>query len=251
MRFDQDAYWGLGIGASITGRRLHGRATGRFSARRTYHRRPDAIALLHLHVFMIPGLLLAFYRLYPLAGAIEGNQRVPKAGKPIVKATYDRDYEELLEWRRGAIRSAPHRQGSDVRRSYHGRHSFCTGIPERAEWSARSYAHLNDAEAGLLFSLPPFSPAHCPLETVLLLTLFGCDDRLWMALRCSFQSGRASRCRTSGSPPGGFPDALAFTFSLILISRRPWSPQYGSVERNYRPALMHWCRRTLPRSRAP
>ena len=47
LRFDQDAYWGLGIGAAIVGRvPLIGPAAGQPDARRTHHRGRNAVAIL-------------------------------------------------------------------------------------------------------------------------------------------------------------------------------------------------------------
>src|SRR5271166_4097367 len=60
LRFDQDAYWGLGIGASITGRvpflgayAVHMLLGGPIIAGATLSR------FFALHVFLIPGLLIA------------------------------------------------------------------------------------------------------------------------------------------------------------------------------------------------
>ena len=48
LRFDQDAYWGLGIGASIISRvPFIGGAAGASAARRPHHRRANALPLLH------------------------------------------------------------------------------------------------------------------------------------------------------------------------------------------------------------
>ena len=67
MRFDQDAYWGLGIGASIAGRTpILGRALvhlllgGPIIAGATLSR------FFTLHVFVIPALLMAFVGLHLL-----------------------------------------------------------------------------------------------------------------------------------------------------------------------------------------
>ena len=47
LRFDQDAYWGLGIGASIIEPRAgHRRATGACSSGRPHHRRSHAVPIL-------------------------------------------------------------------------------------------------------------------------------------------------------------------------------------------------------------
>src|SRR5215468_2983520 len=65
MRFDQDAYWGLGIGASIMGRTpfigsrlVHLMLAGPIIAAETLSR------FFTLHVFVIPGLIIALVSLH-------------------------------------------------------------------------------------------------------------------------------------------------------------------------------------------
>src|SRR5215510_10752570 len=65
LRFDQDAYWGLGIGASVTGRvpligtpLVHAMLGGPIIAGATLSR------FFALHVFVIPGLLIGFVSLH-------------------------------------------------------------------------------------------------------------------------------------------------------------------------------------------
>ena len=81
LRFDQDAYWGLGIGASIASRVpfagpmivklmlggpiIAGATLSRFFA---------------LHVFVIPGMLIGFVCLHVLDGSEIGDQRMADAG---------------------------------------------------------------------------------------------------------------------------------------------------------------------------
>jgi ubiquinol-cytochrome c reductase cytochrome b subunit len=96
LRFDQDAYWGLGIGASITSRiPLIG---------------PWAVSLLlggpiiagdtlsrffALHVFVIPGLMLAFVGLHLLMVLKLGINEWPMPGRIVRRATYMEEYREL------------------------------------------------------------------------------------------------------------------------------------------------------------
>src|SRR5262249_38846041 len=61
LRFDQDAYWGLGIGASIMGRvpligtpLVHAMLGGPIIAGETLSR------FFSIHVFIVPGMLIAF-----------------------------------------------------------------------------------------------------------------------------------------------------------------------------------------------
>ena len=83
MRFDQDAYWGLGIGASICGRVpfigawvVHLLLGGPIIAGDTLSR------FFAFHVFVIPGLLHRIRLRTPADGAEAGHQRVADAGPP-------------------------------------------------------------------------------------------------------------------------------------------------------------------------
>lgn len=98
LRFDQDAYWGLGIGASITGRipfiggpMVQFLLAGPIIAGQTLSR------FFTYHVFMIPGLILAFIAMHLRLVLTKGINEYPVAGKPVNKATYQGEYEELLK----------------------------------------------------------------------------------------------------------------------------------------------------------
>ncbi|MFZ3215025.1 MAG: cytochrome b N-terminal domain-containing protein [Candidatus Acidiferrales bacterium] len=96
MRFDQDAYWGLGIGVSIASRVpvmgtwvvklmlggpiIAGATLSRFFA---------------LHVFVIPGLLIAFVGVHLLMVVKLGINEWPMPGRVVRKATYIKEYHEL------------------------------------------------------------------------------------------------------------------------------------------------------------
>src|SRR5580658_4296506 len=96
LRFDQDAYWGLGIGASIASRVpvlgpsivklllggpiIAGATLSRFFA---------------LHVFVIPGLLIAFVGVHLLAVLKLGINEWPMPGRLVRRATYIKEYHEL------------------------------------------------------------------------------------------------------------------------------------------------------------
>src|SRR5271167_1629331 len=93
LRFDQDAYWGLGIGASIAshvplmgswivslmlgGPIIAGATLTRFFA---------------LHVFVIPGLLIAFVGLHLLMVLKLGINEWPMPGRIVRRATYMQEY---------------------------------------------------------------------------------------------------------------------------------------------------------------
>jgi ubiquinol-cytochrome c reductase cytochrome b subunit len=96
MRFDQDAYWGLGIGASLASRvpfigaplvhlilgapTIGGATLSRFFA---------------LHVFIIPGLLLAGVGVHVWMVLFHGVSEWPMPGRLVRKSTYEREYKEL------------------------------------------------------------------------------------------------------------------------------------------------------------
>jgi ubiquinol-cytochrome c reductase cytochrome b subunit len=96
LRFDQDAYWGLGIGASIASRVpvagpwivdlllggpiIAGATLSRFFA---------------LHVFLIPGLLIAFVGLHVWLVLKLGVNEWPMPGRVVRRATYVQEYHEV------------------------------------------------------------------------------------------------------------------------------------------------------------
>src|ERR1700688_3051879 len=98
LRFDQDAYWGLGIGASIASRvpvigpwavslmlggpMIAGATLSRFFA---------------LHVFVVPGLLIAFVAVHLLMVLKLGITEWPMPGRVVRKATYTKEYHELTK----------------------------------------------------------------------------------------------------------------------------------------------------------
>ncbi len=98
LRFDQDAYWGLGIGASIASRvPLIGHSMvnlmlgGPIIAGATLSR------FFALHVFVIPGLLIVFVAVHLLMVLKLGINEWPVPGRVVRKATYIKDYHELTK----------------------------------------------------------------------------------------------------------------------------------------------------------
>jgi ubiquinol-cytochrome c reductase cytochrome b subunit len=97
LRFDQDAYWGLGIGASITSRIpvigpwavslllggpiIAGATLSRFFA---------------LHVFVIPGVLLALFGVHLLMVIKLGVNEWPMPGRIVRRETYLEEYRKIL-----------------------------------------------------------------------------------------------------------------------------------------------------------
>lgn len=98
LRFDQDAYWGLGIGASIASRVpimgpqiVNLMLGGPIIAGATLSR------FFALHVFVIPGLLIAFVAVHLLMVIKLGINEWPMPGRVVRKATYLQEYHELTK----------------------------------------------------------------------------------------------------------------------------------------------------------
>ncbi len=96
LRFDQDAYWGLGIGASITSRvPILGPALVKLLLGGPIINGATLSRFFALHVFVIPGLLIAFVSLHLLMVLKLGINEWPMPGRLVSKATYERQYREL------------------------------------------------------------------------------------------------------------------------------------------------------------
>src|SRR5215470_4785218 len=98
LRFDQDAYWGLGIGAAMMGRvpvigpdLVHFMLAGPIIAGETLSR------FFTLHVFIIPGTIIALVSLHLRLVLTKGINEYPVPGKSVVKATYEQEYEDLVK----------------------------------------------------------------------------------------------------------------------------------------------------------
>ena len=96
LRFDQDAYWGLGIGASIASRVpfigapiVHMMLGGPIIGGATLSR------FFTLHVFVIPGLLIAGVGVHVWMTLFHGVSEWPMPGRLVSKATYQQEYNEL------------------------------------------------------------------------------------------------------------------------------------------------------------
>jgi ubiquinol-cytochrome c reductase cytochrome b subunit len=97
LRFDQDAYWGLGIGASIMARvpiiggpLVHLLLGGPIIAGATLSRFFD------LHVFVLPGLLIGLVGLHLFLVLKLGINEWPMPGRLVRRETYLKEYEELV-----------------------------------------------------------------------------------------------------------------------------------------------------------
>ncbi len=98
LRFDQDAYWGLGIGASIMSRvPLIGGSLVHMMLGGPIIGGPTLSRFFALHVFVIPGLLLALVGLHVWMVLRLGINEWPMPGRIVRKATYEREYHEMTE----------------------------------------------------------------------------------------------------------------------------------------------------------
>jgi ubiquinol-cytochrome c reductase cytochrome b subunit len=98
LRFDQDAYWGLGIGASITSRvPIIGPAAVKLLLGGPIIAGATLSRFFALHVFVIPGLLISFVSLHLLMVLKLGINEWPMPGRIVRRATYLKDYHELVK----------------------------------------------------------------------------------------------------------------------------------------------------------
>ena len=98
LRFDQDAYWGLGIGASIASRvPVAGPAIVKLMLGGPIIAGATLSRFFALHVFVIPGLLIAFVALHLLMVLKLGINEWPMPGRLVRKATYTEEYHELTK----------------------------------------------------------------------------------------------------------------------------------------------------------
>ena len=98
LRWDQDAYWGLGISTSMAGRVpiigaqvvqmvLGGATIGGETLSRFFS----------LHVFVVPGLMIAMITMHLRLVLTKGINEYPEPGKRVDKATYADEYDQLIK----------------------------------------------------------------------------------------------------------------------------------------------------------
>jgi ubiquinol-cytochrome c reductase cytochrome b subunit len=98
LRFDQDAYWGLGIGASIVSRvPLIGGPLVDLMLGGPIIAGPTLSRFFTLHVFVIPGILLACVGLHVWMVLRLGINDWPMPGRLVSKKNYVREYHQLTE----------------------------------------------------------------------------------------------------------------------------------------------------------
>src|SRR5262245_24636096 len=98
LRFDQDAYWGLGIGASIASRvPVLGPAIVKVMLGGPIIAGATLSRFFTLHVFLIPGLLIGFVALHVLMVLTLGINEWPMPGRVVRRATYIDEYHHLTK----------------------------------------------------------------------------------------------------------------------------------------------------------
>jgi len=98
LRFDQDSYWGLAIGASILSRvPLIGGSLVNLMLGGPIIAGPTLTRFFALHVFIIPGLLLAMVAVHLWMVLRLGINEWPMPGRLVNKTTYTRDYQKLTK----------------------------------------------------------------------------------------------------------------------------------------------------------
>jgi len=96
LRFDQDAYWGLGIGASIASRvPVVGPAIVKLMLGGPIIAGATLSRFFAVHVFVIPGLLIGFVALHVLMVVKLGINEWPMPGRVVRRATYLGEYHAL------------------------------------------------------------------------------------------------------------------------------------------------------------
>jgi len=97
MRFDQDAYWGLGIGVAILGRvPLVGPALVQLVVGGPIIGAQTLSRFFALHVFVVPGLLAVLVGVHLLLVLRLGINEWPMPGRLVDRETYRQRYEELV-----------------------------------------------------------------------------------------------------------------------------------------------------------
>src|SRR5438445_4220437 len=96
LRFDQDAYWGLGIGASIASRvPVLGPAIVKLMLGGPIIAGATLSRFFALHVFVIPGMLIASVALHLSMEVYVRIHEWPMPGRIVKRATYESEYHAL------------------------------------------------------------------------------------------------------------------------------------------------------------
>ncbi|HVE15964.1 MAG TPA: cytochrome b N-terminal domain-containing protein [Chthoniobacterales bacterium] len=98
MRFDEDAYWGIGIGASIAGRSPGiGEQVVQFMLGGPIIGAETLSRFFTLHVFVLPGTILGIIALHLRLVLSKGINEYPEPGVLVNRETYDAHYANILK----------------------------------------------------------------------------------------------------------------------------------------------------------
>ena len=113
LRFDQDAYWGLGIGASIASRMpVIGAPLVKLLLGGPIIAAPTLSRFFAFHVFIVPGLLIGFIAVHVLLVLKLGVNEWPMPGRVVRRDTYLREYHDLT--RQDGVPFAPNAIWKDI-----------------------------------------------------------------------------------------------------------------------------------------
>src|ERR1043166_5414213 len=157
LRFDQDAYWGLGIGASIASRvPIAGPAIVKLMLGGPIIAGATLSRFFALHVFVIPGTLIGLVCLHVLMVLKLGINEWPMPGRVVRRATYEREHHELTRTHGGrAFLSVCDLEGRVLRRVHPDcrRRMRLVLRAVRPDRASRSDDHPERAQARLLLPM--------------------------------------------------------------------------------------------------
>ncbi|MCE9546519.1 MAG: cytochrome b N-terminal domain-containing protein [Planctomycetia bacterium] len=98
LRWDQDSYWGVGVGAAMVGRVPYlGPALVRLLLGGTTIGADTLSRFFTLHVLILPGLLIISLSVHLFLVMRHGVSEPPVAGRLVSPATYDKQYAAVLK----------------------------------------------------------------------------------------------------------------------------------------------------------
>ena len=236
LRFDQDAYWGLGIGASIASRTpIVGAALVKLILGGPIIGGATLSRFFALHVFVIPGMLIAFVSLHLFLVLKVGINEWPMPGRIVRRGNLCQAVRGVAQERRRALRSLRYLEGSDFLRHHSvGSCPLCVFLRSlRPNRCARPYHHPNSTEARLLFlvdlcsacALAAIARNSCPPHRA------GRGDRCARASSLCSRRRRETLAQTAHCSSLRYPHCAHARNVHASGGIQPVEPQNGRVER--------------------